>query len=154
MVSNVTCATAYTNYKGKVAEQWKSIMAVKQSWGTPPATHPPTPLNWETVRFRVLTSLTSVPAQVTPHCGINKRQPAGLHTPHVPMCLRRGRATSVQHRPISQDGLSPGAIIQQCNVYWTQSSSNYVNGSEGTDRPFRLNCGVELVFALLSFATP
>lgn len=61
---------------------------------------------------------------------------AGLH----PMCadvLEEGRATSVPHCPISQDGLSPGAVIQQCNVDWSQSSSSYVNETGG-GRPHRL----------------
>ena len=98
------------------------------------------------VRFRVFTSLTSIPARVTPHCRVNKRRPA-LHMPED----GGGRATSLQHCPRSQDGLSPGAIIQQCTVYQSRSSSIYVNGygGSGPSPLFKLWSGVGVCTALL-----
>lgn len=108
------------------------------------------PLNWETESGSESSPLWP-PYRPKSHL-IEESTNASLPacSPYVPMCSRRG-ATSVQHCSIRQDGLSPGAIIQQCNVYWTQSSSNYVNGSGG-GRPallFKLWSGAGVCTAVL-----
>lgn len=105
-------------------------------------------------RLRVLTSLTSIPAQVTPRCRVNKCQPAGLQSICTDV-LEESRATPAHHCPIGQDGLPPGAITQQCNVYRSQSSSNYVNESGG-GRPFllfKLWSGARVCIAVLCNST-
>lgn len=97
------------------AAYWRTFVTTLISACKRPASSPPWPLT---------------PTQVTPQCRVNKCRQAGLQSIWTGV-LEEDLATSVHHCPVGWDGLPPGAITQLCNVYWGQSSSNYVNESSG-----------------------